>query len=862
MKNKNQRTRTEPIDPATSCDLLQGVAAIVSHLSEGIIMTDHAGLVVEINPAASALTGYASDDACGKPVQEIMELISEEGSPDDMTPSHQEYVLQSRLGIRYPVTVERQPVTWCGQTYHMILIRYLQELDAAVRLTGTYQEYERIFNGSQTPLFLVDVASDGTFRYRRFNRANAAYVGLSSREIIGRTPHEIFGADMGNRIHERFAACVQSQTPLNYVAEREFPTGYRIQSVHLSPVILDGQVVQIIGSVFDLTEQITMERALRDSEERFRSLFDNLTDMACVYNFDPEGVSGPLVEVNRTMRESLGYTRDELLSLNPADLDDPSAFAQYGHIKQQLMQGKEAEYTLRIRRRDGSVIPVEIHSRLISYKGRDSVLSTMRDVTERLAWEARIEHHLKIEKAISEVLSIFVSQDDVDFNLVSEILGEAVDCSTSFIYLYDGQEVYATKISQWIAPGTENRLPVGRQTDTREMSWYYGVLKSAGILVYHDVTEFPEAAAAEREDMIRGGIRAILNVAFFTKDGAMRGFLGFTDQTKPRVWREEDISLLRSVAETIGVYFDRKAADEKIRYISFHDNITGLYNRGYFEEELLRLDAPRQLPLSILVGDVNGLKLVNDAFGHAQGDRFLKQVADSFRTVCRKEDIVARWGGDEFIVLLPRTTEQEAELLADRIRRNQEDQYAEPIRISMSMGVATKEDPHQRIDLVIRDAEDRMYRNKLLESHSYRSAVIALLEKTLWERSNETEAHTRRMQMLAVRLGKAIGLSDSKLDEVRLLTSLHDIGKIAIPDTILNKPGPLTADEWVIMRRHTEIGYRIANASYELAPIAGAILAHHERWDGGGYPQGLRGAGIPITARLVAIVDALRCHAP
>jgi HD-GYP domain-containing protein (c-di-GMP phosphodiesterase class II) len=128
--------------------------------------------------------------------------------------------------------------------------------------------------------------------------------------------------------------------------------------------------------------------------------------------------------------------------------------------------------------------------------------------------------------------------------------------------------------------------------------------------------------------------------------------------------------------------------------------------------------------------------------------------------------------------------------------------------------------------------------------------------RTLRERSHETGQHTQRLRRLVMELGHAIGLTESQLDELSLLAALHDIGKIGIPDDILMKPGPLSAKEWKVMLKHAEIGFRIAQSFHALAHISDAILAHHERWDGTGYPQGLKSDRIPLIARILSIVDA------
>lgn len=308
-----------------------------------------------------------------------------------------------------------------------------------------------------------------------------------------------------------------------------------------------------------------------------------------------------------------------------------------------------------------------------------------------------------------------------------------------------------------------------------------------------------------------------------------------------------------------GIYSDitdRKRHNERLQYLSMHDALTGLYNRAFFDESLHRLNTHRQLPLSIVMADINGLKLVNDAFGHSIGDQLLAKTADVIKAVCRSEDIVCRLGGDEFAIIFPITEEDVAEKICARIKNACNKTENLPIPLSISLGVATKNTGDENIHQVIKLAEERMYRNKLLDSKSSRSSIISSLQKTLREKTHETEEHSNRMQHLALLMGSVLGLSRSNMDELVLLAALHDLGKVAIPDNILLKKHSLTNDEWETIKKHPEIGHRIAQATPELIPIAEKILAHHERWDGKGYPQGLKGEEIPLIARIISIVDA------
>lgn len=304
----------------------------------------------------------------------------------------------------------------------------------------------------------------------------------------------------------------------------------------------------------------------------------------------------------------------------------------------------------------------------------------------------------------------------------------------------------------------------------------------------------------------------------------------------------------------------RRIKEDKILKLSYHDGLTGLFNRTYFEMKKRKLDCEEELPLSVITGDINGLKIINDAMGHCEGDQLLTTIAKILIEVLPPKNIISRTGGDEFNILMPKTGSAEAMDMIDRINEACDDYNRQMCNelydISISLGTATKTTMEESIELVLKIAEDNMYKRKLLESRSVHSAIISSMKTVLFEKSQETEGHARRLAELTKAMGQEIGLNKQQFDELELFSTLHDIGKVGIDNNILNKPGKLTDEEWSVMKKHSEIGYRIAMASTELMPIADDILTHHERWDGKGYPQGLSGMNIPLLSRILAVADA------
>jgi diguanylate cyclase (GGDEF)-like protein len=274
------------------------------------------------------------------------------------------------------------------------------------------------------------------------------------------------------------------------------------------------------------------------------------------------------------------------------------------------------------------------------------------------------------------------------------------------------------------------------------------------------------------------------------------------------------------------------------------------------EKQFERLDEDEKSRYFIIMGDLNGLKTANDSIGHLEGDKLICAVSNVIKKLCGQNNTVSRWGGDEFIILI---MNQDKAYVADLVNKIREavGQISEfHFKISIALGYAEKAEDSLSSELVMSLAEKRMYRNKLMENNSSRNATISSLLRTLHEKHSETEEHTLRIKNLGLGLGKRLGLSQDKLDEIELLSLLHDIGKIGIPEQILLKPATLTNEEWEIMKSHTEIGYRIAKSTPELSHIAFEILSHHEKYDGTGYPNGLNGEEIPMLARIINVIDS------
>ncbi len=672
----------------------------------------------------------------------------------------------------------------------------------------TRDEYELIFNSTQDLMFLMDVDEHGVFKYRRLNRSHESLSGLTTAEVYGKTPQQVFGLELGNKIGAHFRECVKAKSSMVFEEILHFPSGIRTWSTMLSPVLKDGKVVQIIGSRRDISELQKTMSDLKESEKRYSSLFENNHSVMLIIN----PADGRIVDANPAACLYYGYSQEKICSLNISDINIFS-MEQIQDEMQKAASEHRNPFFFQHRLSSGEHRNVEVYSGPIDISGQHLLYSIIHDITER-------------KKAETE---LFQEKEQLKVTLHS--IGDGVITTD-----IDGRVTLINEIAQELT-GWSFEEAVGQQLS----SVFYIVDEET-----NQVCENPVQKA-----LITGRVIELANNTILVSKNGTKRFI--SDSGAPI--RDRDgkvfgvVLVFRDVTE-------KRLQENEIRYLSFHDKLTGLYNRTFFEREVKRCDILEFLPLSLVIGDVNGLKLTNDIFGHEVGDKLLKTISGTIEKVCRGEGIIARWGGDEFVIILPKTTKSKALELCQQIQEQFLMMPQDPIQPNITFGAATKEGVNSDIHVILKEAEDIMYRRKLLEGKSVRSSLITSLEKTLYARSYETEEHAQRILSIAIKIGQEMGLTSSELDELGLLAILHDIGKIGIPDHILTKPLQLNEEEWREMKRHPEIGYRIAQSTPELSHVADLILSHHERWDGKGYPMGRKGNEIPKMARIIAIIDA------
>ncbi len=663
------------------------------------------------------------------------------------------------------------------------------------------ERYELAFRCSPDPITITTI---GEGRYVDVNTAFLEVSGYERHEVIGHTAIEL---DIWLSPQERDIFIQEFRSQNYYVRNQEIR--FRTKSGEIRTFIFSSELIYIKGIPHllwvtkDISERKSLEEALRIAGDRYSKAFVMSPDPIMMCRLSDHRY----VEANHAWLSLIGYRREEIIGRSATEMN----LWVDGEREQLVIQVREfgsiRNKETRFYTRSGNIIYCLFSAEIIEINGIEYLLSITKDISDRKRMEDAIRQS-------EEKFSRAFNNSSVSMSITTLKEGRFIELNeiSRSVLGHDRDDVLGRTsfdIDFWVNP--QDRQKVVDKIMSQEKVRDYQIL-------FRSKSGEQRLGSYSAEGIEINGEPCMLNI-----------LVDITEQKK---------------------------AEAEIIYLSFHDKLTGLYNRAYFEEELKRTSNLDVLPMSLILGDVNGLKLINDAMGHAEGDRLLRTVAKILTQSCRAQDTVARWGGDEFIILLPDCTSKTASQIVERIQEQCRQFSQLPIQISLSLGLSTRKFMYQDIRSMVQEAEDKMYRNKLLIDKSIRSSFLVSLQQTLWSRSHETEEHCLRLQSMVHEIGQAAGLPQSELDNLRLLSLLHDIGKIAIPSSILDKPGQLNAEEWDTIKKHPEIGYRIALSSPEMAPIAEAILHHHERWDGSGYPLGIKGKEIPLISRIIAIADA------
>jgi diguanylate cyclase (GGDEF)-like protein/PAS domain S-box-containing protein len=682
--------------------------------------------------------------------------------------------------------------------------KYIEHKQAEEKSKKIADEWQTTFD-SITDLVMI---LDNEFRMIRVNEATLRFFNLPMDRILGNSCFPlVYGM---NEPPEPNPFTEMRRTKKHEEAEL-YLTEKGIWLFLSADPILDGEgnIIGLVHIVKDITDRKKAEEALRESEKKFKDLVEKSN--VGVYLVQ-DGVDKYL---NARCAEIHGYSVEEMINkIGPKDTTFPEDWVAIEENIRKRMSGEVEllHHEFRIITKNQEIKNVEIFGSRTVYQGRPAVIGTMLDITDRKRAEEKLreseERFRQLAENIREAFYIY-EEDTNQLCYISPAYKEIWGCLPS-------QSLYQEPKYLLDAVYPDDKDRVKRS------------------LVKRSQGEVEEVYRIVRSD---GSIRWIKDRSFpvYDSSGKMYRIVGIAS----------DIT-------------DHKMGEEKLKYLSLHDSLTGLYNRIYFEEEINRIEKARYDTVGVVSCDVDGLKLVNDTLGHDQGDNLLVAAARVIRESFRDGDLVARIGGDEFSVILPNTTESAVENACQRIQEAVANHNAlhPELPLSISIGFAVSNGVYRNLKDLFKDADNNMYLKKLYYTQNVRSTIVNTLINTLKTRDLTTERHVTRLEKLLADMASLIGLPESATSDLSLLAKFHDIGKVGVSDSIIFKKGPLTSEEWIEVKRHCEIGYRIALSASDLIPVADWILKHHEWWNGDGYPLGIKGEEIPIECRILAITEA------
>jgi diguanylate cyclase (GGDEF)-like protein/PAS domain S-box-containing protein len=787
---------------------------VFAAISDPIFLFDQeTGAILDVNDIACRFYGYSREEMLKLKASDMSaEPETTRGSMKNFTTFVPVRYHKKKDGTVFTVEITASLFELKSRNVIIASMRDITERNKAEKeLRENEDRFRTLFDSSGEGILIAEIK---TMNFKYANPAICKMLGYTEKELKSMNINDIHPKEALQRILTAFQDQIRGVYSLatNIPCIRKDGT-IIFADINNTNVVIDGKKCAA-GFFHDITERNQAEKTLEESKKTAERYLNVAAEI--ILSLDPDG---NITLINDSGLRLLGYNNDELIGKNwfetclPAEVTSEVS----GFFKKLINKDMEnvTNYENTVKTKSGEIKAILWHNTLLKDLDGNIIgtISSGEDITERKKAENLLrEEHQRLADII-----------------------EGTNVGTWEWNVQTGEAIFNERSAEIIGYKLDEMLPV--TTVTWEKLMHPEDLEKSHYQISKIFAKEIEYFDCEYRMKSKNG-----------------NWVWVQDRGKVVSWTQNGDPIWMS-----GTYTDiteRKNKEEEILHLSYHDQLTDLYNRRFLEEEIKRLDTKRQLPLSVIMGDLNSLKLTNDTFGHITGDIILKETAALLKKICRSDDILARWGGDEFVILLPKTSIADAEEIAARIKNECSKLIIQNIPLGLAIGIASKTEPQQDIGKIINEAEGNMYKNKLVEKESNASSIIFALEQALYEKSSETLEHALRIKDNAIKLGRSVKLHPHQLDELSLLASLHDIGKVAIPETILLKEGKPTKEEWQIIKRHPEIGFNIAQSSPQIIHIAKFIIACHENWDGSGYPKGLKGEAIPIVSRIMFICDA------
>lgn len=568
----------------------------------------------------------------------------------------------------------------------------------------------------------------------------------------------------------------------------------------------EGLLFGFYGNHMDVTKEIEAEEKLKAQDMYLRKIIETTGDGYYVVDLNLK-----FIDVNEAYCKMSGYPKEEILKLTIPDLMVPELRDGFEEKTKKIIESGSERYESKHIRKDGSIFDVEISVATLGPPNK-FFIAFIRDITER----KQLESFYLLEKELFKNTLLSAADGVISTDLDGNIL--LLNSMAETMTLWTQQEAKGKSLNEIMKIVDKS----GHKVENLALE----ALDSLKTVDLHDDHQF----------INRHGQK------FFVTLSASP-IIGDGDSPRGVVIIFKDTSLQRKMMKN---YED----------LSYRDSLTNVYNRRYLDDLFKKSSVNLGLPLTVMVLDVNNLKVINDAFGHIMGDKLIRKVADICLSTTNKGDMVCRSGGDEFVIILPNTDVNQAEVLRKKIISKVSKTHVSSVTISLAIGYAVMKNENDHFHTVFQEADYEMYQNKVKFGKEMKLRTIDQLIEKLNQKYHESLVHNEQVSAYALEFATVLNMNEEKKKDLKMAGRLHDIGKAMLTPKALKKseevPSSKKSNQ---IKKHVVIGYQLLKGIEEYAHLAEIILYHHERFDGTGYPKGLKGEQIPLESRMIAIAN-------
>jgi diguanylate cyclase (GGDEF)-like protein/PAS domain S-box-containing protein len=840
-------------------DRMRQLADVVNSSNEAIISKTIDDVILSWNPGAERLYGYHADEAIGKRFNDLVppalpapSVPLTERLLSGQHVSHVERARYDRHGRRVEVSVSLSPIR-DAQGHIKAISSIASDITSRKRaehaLLATQGHLQAVIDS--TPLVLFALDEHGVFTLSEGKGLEK--LGLRPGQAVGHSVWDLY------RDEPAFLECIRQAYTGDLAASIQEVSGLVFDS-HYTPMHDDsGRVIGILGVAMDVTKTKRAETAQRESEQRLQAIF-NATSVGLA-TLSPDG---RFLDTNPAYCQMLGYTPDEMRGMTMMQITHRSDLGANMAVHQETLFGERPGYQIQKRyaRKDRTTLWASLTvTPLRDDEGRITcTLGVIEDITEhRRSEQQRRKNEAGLRRAHDKL-----ADANATFQRSNSILKAQQEAALDGILVVDeNQEIVSFNqrfCDLWHIPteltGSRDDDPLLAYVMT-QMQDPDEFLRQVGYLYEH-----PHERSRDELLLRDGRVFDRYSSPVYSPSGQNYG----------RIWYFRDITE-RKVLE-----IDRERMLHEAIERADRDPLTGLWNHRAFhkrlDEECSRAEQAGST-VAVVMMDLDNFKFFNDAYGHLAGDDVLRRVAVELTECARPGDTVARFGGDEFALLLPGLDATAARLLFEEACDILAEAGFQPegcnttIPLGLSAGIAVWPQDHvsrqevveradERLRLCKSGAEDlraddlRIRMGHSLEGFSMLDALVTAVDN----KDRYTRRHSEDVLMYSLQIAEELGMDEKARQTLAVAALLHDVGKIGVPDKVLRKPGKLTDEEFAAIKHHPMMGAIIVGAVPGLEDTLDAVRHHHERWDGGGYPFGMSGEETPLMARLMAVADA------